>query len=609
MCGIVGIINFDKKNIIKSEIELMMKKIKHRGPDDEGVFINNNFGFGFVRLSILDLSILGHQPMFTNDGRFMIIFNGEIFNYIELKAELSDYYNFKTNTDTEVILASFLKWGINCVKRFNGMFAFVIYDKETNDVYSFRDRYGIKPFYYYHDNNKLIFASEIKSILPLVNKSVNNKIMYDYLLFNRTDQTNNTFFNNILKLPHGCHMKISNNNVVISKWYNLRDKITTDHNLSILDYKNLFNDSIRLRLRSDVPLGVSLSGGIDSSSIVSSIINDFKIKDLKTFSAVFEKNDVNDESHFIKSYESIVKNMYFTSPDENTFYDDYKNFIEAHNEPVPDTGPYIQYKVMQLAKKYVKVTLDGQGADEQLAGYHSFFGSYYIELIKNFKFLTFLIENYFYIKKHKSLTIYKYLLYYLLPTKFQNSISANFSPSISKDFINDMSSTIEISNINEMLYKPKSLTDSLIQHFEFKLEHLLKWGDLNSMNSSIESRVPFLDYRLVEATLSTPSNKKISKGETKWILRAANKEILPKRIFYRLDKKGFSNPREKWLRSKKFNVLINDILNSESFKSLSYFDVNKAKNQYQLHLKGKLDCSKEIWKWINVYTWHHKYIN
>ena len=606
MCGISGIINFNTNPVKEKEIRLMMQKMKHRGPDDDGVFIENNVGLGFVRLSILDLSVAGHQPMLSNDNRYAIIFNGEVYNYIEIREELKDDFIFNTGTDTEVVLAAFQKWGKACLDKFNGMFAFVIYDKQTKEIFAARDRYGIKPFYYYQDDEKFIFASEIKSILPLVNKQANDSIIFDYLLYNRTDHSEQTFFKNIKKLPHGSYLTINNFKVEVNSWYDLSDKIKNQKSLSPEDYRALFNDSIKLRLRADVPIGVSLSGGIDSSAIVSSLIKDFNLTNLNTFSAVYGKDEPSDESEFIDVFKSMVKNMHYTYPNADTFFNDFNDFIDTHNEPVPDIGPYAQYKVMELASKSVTVTLDGQGADEQLGGYHYFFGSYYRELLRDFKLLKFITENIHYLKKHHSINALKYMIYYLSPNFLQEKTNRSTFPSIDTGFIDNNNSTKQI---NKLLYNPKSLNESLFQHFKSKLEHLLKWEDLNAMHFSIESRVPFLDYRLVEATLNTPSDQKIYKGETKHILREALKNILPEKIANRKDKKGFTNPRDKWFKTEQFKNYIMELLNSESFKNRKYFDSEIAISQYNLHLEGKIDASKEIWKWINLELWFRKFID
>lgn len=606
MCGISGIINFNDKKVREADLHMMMKLMRHRGPDDEGVYIDDNIGLGFVRLSILDLSSDGHQPMISNDERYVITYNGEVYNYIEIREELSHKYTFKSGTDTEVVLVAYQEWGEKCLEKFNGMFSFVIYDTLLNEIFAARDRYGIKPFYYYQDKEKFIYASEIKSILPFVKREPNYKAIYDYLMFNRTDHTENTFFTGIKKMQHATFLKIKNKKISFKKWYSLSDRIKKNKSISPEEYRKLFNESVKLRLRSDVPVGVSLSGGIDSSAITSVLAKDFKLSELNTFSAVYGIDEPTDESEFINEFRSDIKNMYFISPDAKTFFNDFEDFIEAHNEPCPDIGPYAQYKVMELASERVKVTLDGQGADEQLAGYHNFFSIYYLELIKKLKLIKLVKENINYFKKHGSINVIKYLIYYILPIKFQNKVSKNIYPSINTNFFKKYKNDF---SVNKMLYKPKDLNDSLLQHFEYKLEHLLRWEDLNAMHFSIESRVPFLDYRLVEATLSTPSKQKIADGETKHILREALLDILPTKIANRKDKKGFSNPREKWFKTESFKNYIFELINSEEFKKRGIFDSEVANIQYNSHLKGKIDASPEIWKWINVEVWFRKFID
>jgi len=608
MCGISGVINLNGKPVGENDIRLMMEKMKHRGPDDEGVFIDGNVGLGFVRLSILDLSIAGHQPMHSHNNRYVIIFNGEVYNYIEIREELKNDFHFKTGTDTEVVLAAYQKWGKSCLDKFNGMFAFVIFDKNTKQIFAARDRFGIKPFYYYQDEEKFIFASEIKSILPLLkSRSINNSIVLDYVAYNRTDHTNKTFFNGIKKLRHGYTLLINKTKIDFVQWYNLRDKIKDKKTiLSRDEYQEILTDSVKLRLRSDVRVGVSLSGGLDSSSITSLVLNKLNLPNISSFSAVYNTNESYDEYEFIKLYSSQMDNMFYTYPSKETFLNDYKEFIGSHSEPVNDVGSYIQYKVMELVSKHVKVVLDGQGADEQLGGYHNFFGSYYKELLNSGKLLKFIKENFHYLSQHKSPEALKYFIYYILPIKLKKSTNKLAKGSINKEFFNSYSKD---SSIISDIYHPLSLHDSLIQHFEYKLEHLLKWDDINSMKFSIESRVPFLDYRLVEASLNLPSDLILKNGTTKYLLRESMKDILPKKIVERKDKKGFSNPRREWFKTPEFQELIFDTLNSNDFQNLNIFDVKDATQKYKNHLADKSDYSIDIWKWININEWKKQIVD
>jgi asparagine synthase (glutamine-hydrolysing) len=607
MCGIAGIVNFSDEKVDAVQIETMLGKIKHRGPDAEGVFFRDNVGFGHVRLSIIDLSAAGHQPMFSNDSRYLIIFNGEIYNYIELKNELEHKYTFRTKADTEVLLASYIIWGENCLSKLNGDFSFVIYDIQEKIVFGSRDRFGIKPFYYYHDQERFIFASEIKAILPLL-KSVepNNRSIFDYLLFNRCDQSNETFFHSIFKLPHGHCFTIKQGKFRMRRWYHLSDNIQYPTPLSTEMYREELRRSVKLRLRSDVPIGVCLSGGMDSSSLTSILFHDFHIRDLKTFSAVFQKDHWADESKYIYAYRDVLKNMHFVTPTAETFYKEFNEFIVSHSEPMPGVSPYAQYKVMQLAKGNVVVTLDGQGADEMLGGYTYFYGSYFKELLKGFKLATLLKETIAYYKKNLTSEGFTFFMYYLLPIRLKKLVGRKKYGSIRGDFYEAYA---KYSTMPTNLYHPNTLHDSFLQHFEYKLEHLLKWDDLNSMSFSIESRVPFLDHHLVETTLSLPTNLLIRDGASKHILREAVKDILPEQIYNRFDKKGFETPSDEWFRMNPFKNYIHDLLNSSSFQNRGYFDVQDCKQKYQKHLSRTANLSNEIWKWINLEIWFREFID
>ncbi len=603
MCGIVGKINFNNKEVEAETLTQMMETIKHRGPDDNGYFIDNEVGLGFVRLSILDLSLAGHQPMMSDDNKLVLIYNGEIYNYIELREELkAKGYTFKSNTDTEVLLKSYEEWGEDCLHKFNGMWAFVIYNKETKEIFGARDRFGVKPFYYYQDNETFIFASEIKAIRSVLKNSlsVNDQAVFDYLSFNRTDYNNRTFYNEIYKVQHGHSFSIdADKNFKLKRWYDLKSNCNKEP-IDADKYRELFTSSIKLRMRSDVPVGVCLSGGLDSSSIASVISKTLNIKDIKSFSAVYKKGQRGDESEFIDEMKPYLNNMNYTTPTAKSLYDDIEDMVYNLDEPVPTTSIYAQYSVMKLAKEHAVVTIDGQGADEQLAGYHYFYGFYFKELLANLSLGKFSFEMFHYLKKHKSLFGVKTLLFFLLPEKLKIRLRVEQASYIQNDFYKDHSTNSVLAGD---LYAAKTLKESLLNHFEYKLEHLLKWSDLNSMKFSIESRVPFLDYRLVEQTLSLTNDSYIKKGLTKHILRESMKSILPEKIRMRYDKLGFATPEDEWFREEFFQELIRDILNNPSNKLKRYIDTNKALEMYGRHLNKEINCSKDIWKWINLDLW------
>lgn len=610
MCGICGIIDL-KNNLVRLEtLHPMMQRMKYRGPDDEGCFIYRNVGLGFVRLSIIDLSKAGHQPFHDDSNRYTIVFNGEVYNYIELREELKEAgITFTTQTDTEVLLKAYMYWGKDCLDKLNGMFAFVIHDKEENTIFGARDRYGVKPFYYCITDSQFIFASEIPSILETksVKPEPNNQIIFDYLAFNRTDQTEDTFFLGIKRLQHGHFFTMKDGAFKSEKWYNLRERVKEAKPFKDeQEYRDCLNHSIKLRLRSDVPLGVCLSGGLDSSSLASIVFKDFESEDLNTFSAVYNKGDYGDESEYINEYRGTLKNMFFTQPTAETLYQDIHEFISIHAEPFPSLGPYAQYKVMQKAKENVTVTLDGQGADEELAGYHYFYGFYFKDLLRSFRLGKLICEMKLYWNVHHSIYAYKTFLYFLCPKGLRTSVRTNEYNYITRDFIKRYSKQ---NNIAGNLYGSSSLNEALLDHFEYKLEHLLKWDDRNSMASSIESRMPFLDYHLVERTLATHSSEKIQNGVTKSILRKAMKGTLPEKIRNRMDKVGFATPQDEWFRTPKLKKLIYEIIDSKTFASRAYFDVPRVKKLYQKHLDKELNISKEIWKWVHLELWLRQFID
>lgn len=609
MCGIVGIVSYTQQSVEEQRLRQMMQVIKHRGPDDEGVFAKDNVGLGHVRLSILDLSMAGHQPMQDETGRYTIVLNGEIYNFIELRSQLEKLgLRFVSNSDTEVLLKGYIYYGREVLEKLNGMFAFAIYDAEQKRLFAARDRFGVKPFYYFQSDNEFIFASEIPAILEVYGKKnqANEDAVFDYLAFNRTDQTEDTFFKEIKKLQHGHYLVIEENNLEVSCWYDLRDRVQGKRLQSDeTEFKELLEDAIRIRLRSDVPVGVCLSGGLDSSSIVSIVSERLGYKDVNTFSSVYESKCRADESEYINLYKDKLKNMHFTFPSSQTLLEDMEGFIKCHAEPVPSTGPYAQYCTMRLASQHVTVTLDGQGADEALAGYHYFYGLYYKSLLKQLKLVTLIKEMAKYVSLHHSMYALQTFAYFLLPKKIRIKARVNERGYLSQEFAERHGESV----IADNLYGSKSMQDALINHFEYKLEHLLKWDDRNSMMFSIESRTPFLDYRLVEYLLKTEDSAKIKDGYTKSILRRSMKGLLPEKIRLRRDKVGFATPEDEWFAEKTFKDLIGSILDSDSFRNRGIIDSEKAHKLYERQCKGEIKISKDIWKWINLEIWYRMFID
>jgi len=610
MCGICGIVNYDQRAVEPASIQGMMRSMKHRGPDDEGAFCEGGAGLGFVRLSVLDLSPAANQPMHSADGRYVLVYNGEIFNYLELREMLrARGHVFRTQTDSEVLLAAYLEWGPECLHRFNGMWALAIYDRWHKTVFIARDRYGIKPLYYLHRPDYFAFASEIAPLLGLLpgKPSPDDQSIFDYLVFNRTDQTERTFFREVKKLQHGCTLTIADSMPAPARWYDLRERVAVQEALaSPAELRDLLHTAIGLRLRSDVPLGVCLSGGLDSSSIVALLLDDYQQAELQTFSAVYQPGQYGDERRFIEEFRPQLKHMHFTTPSAETLLADLPHFVRAHGEPVPTTGPYAQYKVMELAKGKVVVTLDGQGADEELAGYHYFFGFFFKDLLRRGKIGRLGQEVFHYLTKHRSLYGLASLGYLLLPERVRTLARVK-----EKGYLNpEWAAAYQHTNaIAGQLYGASSLHEALLDHFEYKLEHLLKWEDRNSMWFSLEARVPFLDYRLVEKVLATPGEQIIKNGMTKHLLREAMRGVVPEAIRLRRDKIGFGTPQDEWFRTPAWQELILDVLNSPECRERKLIDTSKALALYQQHRAGRLNAAREIWKWVHLEEWFRTFVD
>jgi asparagine synthase (glutamine-hydrolysing) len=565
MCGIAGIVGSDVAK--RDKIALMNSALVHRGPDGSGLFVSENqeVGFGHRRLSIIELSSLGAQPMhFMN--RYTITFNGEIYNYLELQLEIKkSNVSLSTVTDTEVILALFHLHKEKCLDYLDGMFSFAIYDNHTNVTFIARDRFGEKPFYYTQTNNCFYFASEIKALWSIgIKKSPNKEKIADYLVFNDIDtenSLNSTYYEGIFSLPPATYAYIVNGQLIEQKKYWSIDLTKINYNISFTDakieFKRLLNESIHLRMRSDVALGSSLSGGIDSTVIVSEINRNIGANQFqKTFSARF-KNFDKDEGKYIDLVLNSLKRTegHSVYPDGETFKMDLDKLIFHQEEPFRTASQYNQFKVMQLAaEKNVVVLLDGQGADEFLGGYLE----YYFHHLTNMVYTSPLRA----IKQiHQYQKVQTGYRDYRIPRRLPLWI-------IQKQFGKKL--------IYDLDVREKMLKDSTQLH----LQTLLRYGDKNSMAFSREVRLPYLSHKLVEFVFSLPIEFILKSGWTKYILREAYSDKIPAEIAWRVDKVGFEPPQAKWM------PLFNDEINSAQKEiDLDYFGVPN-----NLHLTD--------WKWL-----------
>jgi asparagine synthase (glutamine-hydrolysing) len=579
MCGIAGIVSKNNSLIPADRIKKMTAVLVHRGPDAEGHWVNTPIALGSRRLSIIDLSEAGNQPMHYLD-RYTIIHNGEIYNYIELKEELQiKGYRFFSKTDTEVIAAAYDHWKEECVDHFDGMFAFAVWDRRENELFAARDRFGEKPFFYFIDQEQFVFASEMKALWAAgIKREVNLKLLFNYLTIGYVDNPNipeETFFENIFKLPAGSYLKVSANNPELSV-SNYWDIDVENENKEIKDaeaidqFGHLFERSVKRRLRSDVPVGTSLSGGLDSSSVIATLhaLTTHSLRaarndapPLTAFSAIFPDFE-KDESSFAKIVADKFRLDHFTiTPDASSLYTGLEKLFYYQEEPFASASIYAQYKVYELAReKGTKVLLDGQGADEILAGYHKYYKWYWQELFRKRK-----LSSSHELASSKELGItekftWKNRIAALFPEfativlERQYLVNALRHEDLTSDFVRLQSKeayyiTPEMFSLNGVLYFNTCMHG---------LEELLRYADRNSMAHSREIRLPFLDHELVEFVFSLPANFKIRNGWTKWLLRETIKNKLPAEIAWRRDKTGFEPPQKHWLYQKNIQQLIMD---------------------------------------------------
>jgi asparagine synthase (glutamine-hydrolysing) len=638
MCGIAGILNIE--GVDPSHLLVMSKTLRHRGPDDEGFCLsgnsisniyfkgndtihkfgglphileqpnNNSYQIGLVhrRLSILDLSAGGHQPMSYNSGKYTIVFNGEIYNYKELKNELlKKGFLFISDSDTEVILAAYNYWGENCVNHFVGMWAFAIYDQEKQQLFLSRDRFGIKPLYYFQNKTTFVFASEIKALLALdiVKPDADTKSVFEYISFGTTTDSSANLYKHIqlLQPSHNMVVNVRTLQSTITRYYNLKEQVHYYQLPQKTDIEALFkeslNQSIDLHLRADVAIGSTLSGGLDSSVIVAMAALKMQGKSFKTFTAAYEEKEI-DESYFAKKAISDFKNIeaHFTYPNIKNYWKDFDQLIWHQDLPINSTSMFAQWEVMKLAnQQHIKVLLDGQGADEILGGYYNFAGIYLIEKLKHLNLHSFFREKNELQQKFSpniNNTLGK-AGYYFIPESMQRAIRSQ--KRIGMGAISDRYQH-ELATISVPARGGKSFKEQSLLSMEFGLQDLLRYEDRNSMAFSIESRVPFLDHRLVELSIALKNDLKIHNGWTKYILRKTAEPILNKEVVWRKYKMGFLTPQKLWkLQSKQEltqfinDTTIPDFINKDYLLKLNNADINDSS-----HLS-------EFWKMVSFLKW------
>ncbi len=644
MCGIFGEWRFDDAGIVAAEVQAATATLRHRGPDDEGYLVGRRDGtvaelrrgndsvvadappiqsplpircdvaFGFRRLAILDLTAGGRQPMRSADGAHWIVYNGEVYNYVELRHELAALgHTFRSTSDTEVILAAYRQWGTGCLERFNGMWAFVIWDVPARRLFGARDRLGIKPLFFAATDRAFTFGSEIKAIAGLPRSAIRfrDEAIADFLATGLVDHSARTFYEGIESVPAAHYFVVDGSGVTIRRYWDVAagEPGAIPDGEAIDRVRGLFDDAVRLHLRSDVPIGSCLSGGIDSSAIVcvaNRLLrrNATGVPQQETFSSCFEDPRF-DERPFIEhvlAQTGARRNFVF--PRGEDLPRDIAAVLWHHDEPFASTSVYAQWKVMQAAAaRGVKVILDGQGGDELFAGYHTYFGFHFADLLRRRDLRTLWREARGYSRVHGvSIAVaFSRLLEPLLGPALRRVIRTRIKDegvAISREFLRARGDeTATVRGGDGTLFE--RLCDLLTRS---SLPALLRYEDRDSMAFSVEARVPFLDVRLVELAFALPARLKISGGMTKVALREALRGVLPDPVRVRTDKMGFVTPETAWLRGP-LRSWATDILHSSEFRSRPFFDHAKVREYFKKFLDGHSDRSGPIWRWIVLELW------
>lgn len=627
MCGILGVFTSPLRQNIQHRIDAGMRALRHRGPDAHGLDTFEISGgtvfLGHARLSIIDLTDGGLQPMRDADGRYAIVFNGEIYNYKELRKELQELgWRFSSDSDTEVLLAAWMVWGRACLSRLVGMFAFVVLDREAATLTCVRDVFGIKPLFYAQEDGDFLFASEAPALVALksIKARLNWQRAYDYLVHGDYDSVQYTFFEGVLQLPPG-HMLVvdlaTRSVGAVERWWS--PQITERHDLSFEEaterVRENFLHSIRLHLRSDVPLGAALSGGVDSSAVVCAMRHVAPDHPIHTFSYVAAGSEINEEkwADLVNGHVGAIAHKVVVKPQE--LARDLDDMIRAQGEPFGSTSIYAQYRVYQLAKESgITVTLDGQGADEMLAGYNGYPGQRLRSLLETghwawaAQFL-----NAWSKWPDRSLVggIALAVSEMTDGALYQALRHLSGRKAMPAWIHSDVLAQRGVSQRHprqrpELEERGRRVTAELAHSLTKRgLSSLLRHGDRNSMRFSIESRVPFLTLEQAELLLSLPEHYLISQGgETKSVFRAAMRGIVPDAILDRKDKIGFQTPEQLWLTSMAETVrewLQTDI-------GLPFLNQAEILHEFEDIIIGRKAFSWQVWRWINFIRWYQHFL-
>jgi asparagine synthase (glutamine-hydrolysing) len=600
MCGIAGFAGPPDHDLLVE----MTERLVHRGPDDEGLHETGRASLGHRRLSIIDLEH-GHQPLSNEAGDRHLVYNGEVYNFRELRGELESLgARFATSCDTEVVLAAYEKWGSSCVERFNGMFAFAILDERSGELVLARDHLGIKPLYYANSGGRFLFASEIKALLadPELVPEVDEGQLAGYLLLGLHDHDARTFFKNVSQVLPATVVTVplaSDGTFELGERRYWQPRLSSSGPSDPSVFRHAFELAVQRRLVADVTVGTCLSGGLDSSSIVcvmsqqlaDGVPDSVSMGDqLRTFSAVFDGDPIDEQEYIQPVLEVSGAASDFVSPVSSELFEDLPLLVWHQDEPMVSSGPYAQFRVMQLAKGKAKVLLDGQGGDELLAGYVPYHYVYLRQLAAERKWPELAREA----------RACSDVLVPLARTR-ASSRRRRVDPTVyCRPLLGDPERQAAVrasDRRSHRLLKARLAADLT----EYSLPSLLRYEDRNSMASSIESRPPFLDQDLVELVLSLPETAIIRDGWSRWVLRQALSGVIPDKVRLRRKKIGFTTPEIRWLRRER--ALVQGILRSPSFCSRPYWDGPSIARAFHAVCNGEVEESPFFWRVLNAEAW------
>jgi asparagine synthase (glutamine-hydrolysing) len=624
MCGICGIFDRSGDPVDRSVLGRMISVLEHRGPDGKGEFIDREVGLGHLRLSIIDVDG-GSQPIDNEDGSLQVVFNGEIYNFVELRAELEAFgHRFKTRSDTEVIVHAYEQWGRDCVGRFNGMFAFALWDSRRRELFIARDHLGIKPLYYTNAGTQVIFGSEIKALLesPACPRSVDVRSLAELFTF-RYVPSPRTMFEGIYKLPPGHRMVISSRGVEVERFWNwIPGEPTKKSEAELIEeYQSLLEDAVRLQLRSDVPLGLFLSSGIDSGVLLA-IMSQYSSGPVRAFTIGFEggeaANEVDDARELARMFGAQHEFMMVTPGDYERYYDRYLWDLE---EPVGNETAAAFYFVSKITSSQVKVALTGQGADEPWAGYDRYLGAklstFYsrvpVGVTDGVASLVSMVPGRFERLKRSAVALGEPDALTRF-TKMYSFFSAEMKASLFRDDLKGRLAAIghESKAALQRLQSDVSDRDALTQMLYIDTranlpDDLLMVGDKMSMANSLEARVPFLDYRLVQFIETLPTGLKLNRLTGKYLHKKALEKWLPREVVWR-KKKGFANPVEHWFRNR-MRPFVEECLLSPDSATGKYFDQRYIRQLLDLDRSGREQYRRHIYLLVSFELWHRRFID